>query len=54
MRRFRSSSIEAAGYGPSQRTLRVRFVGGSTYDAESKGQFVDWQVKPYFRYTRLD
>ncbi|MBV9044052.1 MAG: KTSC domain-containing protein [Alphaproteobacteria bacterium] len=64
---MQSSSIEAAGYDLERRTLRIRFVGGSTYDyhgvpamvlkqllaAESKGRFVNWSIKPYYRYTRL-
>jgi hypothetical protein len=67
MRAVRSSSIAAAGYDPVRRRLRIRFVGGEAYDylrvpadvfrgfldAPSKGQFVNWQVKPYFRYRRV-
>lgn len=67
MRAVRSSSIAAAGYDPGSRTLRIRFVGGAVYDylhvppqifrdlldASSKGRFVNWQVKPYFRYRRV-
>jgi hypothetical protein len=63
-----SSSIAATGYSPERRILRVRFVGGGTYDyfpvpagifeqfleAPSKGQFVNWQVKPRFRYSRVN
>jgi len=68
MVRFASSSIEAAGYDPGRRMLRIRFIHGSTYDywdvpaevfddliaAESKGRFVNWKIKPYFRYTEVD
>ena len=64
---MQSSSIEAAGYDLDRRTLRIRYVGGSTYDyqgvppivfeellaADSKGRFVNWSIKPYYRYTRL-
>ena len=64
---MQSSSIEAAGYDLERRTLRIRYVGGSTYDyqgvpaivfkellaAESKGRFVNWSIKPYYRYTRV-
>jgi hypothetical protein len=64
---MRSSSIAAAGYDRDCRTLRVRYIGGGTYDyrevaasvfdalleAPSKGQFVNWQIKPHYRYTRL-
>lgn len=67
MRAVRSSSIAAAGYDPVGRTLRIRFIGGDAYDyqsvpadvfrgfldAPSKGRFVNWQVKPYFRYRRV-
>jgi KTSC domain len=55
MRRMASWSIEAAGYDLKQRTLRIRYIHGSTYDyqavparifqdllaAESKGRFVN-------------
>jgi KTSC domain len=64
---MRSSSVEAAGYDIERRTLRVRYVHGSTYDyqtvpanvfkeflaAESKGRFVNWSIKPYYRYRRV-
>jgi hypothetical protein len=63
-----SSSIEAAGYHLERRTLRIRYAGGSTYDyqavpakifqdllvAESKGRFVNWSIKPYYRYRRVN
>jgi hypothetical protein len=66
--RVQSSSIEAAGYDLKRRTLRIRYGGGSTYDyqavpakvfnnllaAESKGRFVNWSIKPYYRYTRVN
>jgi hypothetical protein len=62
-----SSSIAAAGYDYDRQTLRVRFIGGATYDylhvpedvfeglldASSKGRFVNWHIKPSFRCTRL-
>lgn len=67
LRRMQSSSIEAAGYDIERRTLRIRYVRGSTYDyqavpakvfkdllaAESKGRFVNWSIKPYYRYARV-
>ncbi|MGY3609616.1 MULTISPECIES: KTSC domain-containing protein, partial [unclassified Bradyrhizobium] len=67
MRRVQSTGIEAAGYGRAQRTLLIRYPGGSTYDyfavpakvfkelldAESKGRFVNWYVKPRYRYKRV-
>lgn len=62
-----SSSIAAAGYDPAAAILRVRFVGGGTYDygrvpaavfaafeaAESKGRFVNHVIKPYFPCQRV-
>jgi hypothetical protein len=68
LRRMRSSSIEAAGYDLERRTLRIRYVHGSTYDyqavpatvfkgvlaADSKGRFVNWSIKPYYRYARVN
>ena len=62
-----SSSIEAAGYDARQRTLRLRYAGGGTYDyfavpasvveefiaAPSKGQFVNWRIKPNYRYRKV-
>lgn len=67
MRPMSSSSIEAAGYDRERQTLRIRYVGGSTYDyvavptkvfkelleADSKGRFVNWSIKPFYRYTRI-
>jgi KTSC domain len=64
---MQSSSIEAAGYDLERRMLRIRYVRGSTYDyqavpakvfkdllaAESKGRFVNWSIKPYYRCTRV-
>lgn len=57
-----STSIAAAGYEPRGEILRIRFVGGGTYDylevpaavfaafeaAGSKGRFVNAVVKPFF------
>ena len=67
MRRMNSSSIAAAGYDRRRHALRLRYLGGGTYDyldvpepvfadliaASSKGQFVNWQIKPHYRYVRL-
>jgi hypothetical protein len=64
LRPVQSSSIAAAGYDRAQEVLRIRYVGGSTYDylavplhvfgeflaAESKGRFVNWWIKPYYRF----
>jgi hypothetical protein len=63
-----SSSIAAAGYDDCRHALRLRYVSGGMYDyldvpltvfqdlldAPSKGQFVNWYVKPRYRYTRLN
>jgi hypothetical protein len=65
---FNSSSIAAGGYDARSRTLRLRYIGGDTYDyrnvpsvvfddllaAPSKGRFVNWHVKPYYSYVRMD
>jgi hypothetical protein len=67
MLRIHSTSIAAAGYDPDAQMLRVRFIGGGTYDyldvpadvfrrlldAPSKGRFVNWHVKPRYRCKRL-
>jgi hypothetical protein len=67
MRRMSSSSIAAAGYDHHRQALRLRYIGGGTYDyldvpervfqdflaAPSKGQFVNWHIKPRYRYVRL-
>jgi hypothetical protein len=65
---FNSSSIAAGGYDARSRTLRLRYIGGDTYDyrnvpsvvfddllaAPSKGRFVNRHVKPYYSYVRMD
>jgi hypothetical protein len=62
-----SSSIRAAGYDSATRTLRLRYAGGRTYDylgvppdvfddflaASSKGQFVNWNVKPHYSFRQI-
>src|SRR5258706_2598397 len=67
LRSFASSSIIAAGYDSERRVLRLQYSGGGTYDyylvpadvfqrfldAPSKGQFVNWDIKPYYPYIRL-
>jgi hypothetical protein len=64
---FDSSSIVAGGYDDRTGILRLRYIGGDTYDyrnvpnalfgdllaAPSKGQFVNWHVKPYYPYARV-
>jgi hypothetical protein len=62
-----SRGIAAAGYDPRARVFRVRYIKGDTYDyldvppkehaafntAESKGRFVNYQIKPFYRFRRL-
>ena len=62
-----SSAVEAVGYDAERRELRIRFTGGAVYayvdvpqdtyraflDADSKGTFVNCEIKPRFRYRRL-
>ena len=63
-----SSSIIEAGYSPERQVFRARFPGGRMYnylnvppavyqgflDADSKGQFVNWHIKPNFDYEEID
>ena len=63
-----SSSIAAAAYDQGQRLLRLSFVPRGTYDyldvpapvvirflnASSHGRFVNWQIKPNYRFRRVD
>lgn len=69
MRRERldSSSVASAGYDPAERVLEVEFVNGGVYQyldvpgteyegfrqAESKGHFLNTEIKPNHRYRRL-
>jgi hypothetical protein len=62
-----SSSIAAAEYDRNRRTLRVRFGPGGIYDyldvpagvvreflnAPSLGRFVNWHIKPRYRFVRI-
>jgi hypothetical protein len=68
MRAMESSSIAAAGYDGEEQVLRVRYIGGGTYDylevpeevydallqSSSKGQFVNCEIKPAYPYRRVD
>jgi hypothetical protein len=63
-----STSIDRADYDPAEQILRIRYVGGGTYDyldvppqtfeayraAFSKGRFVNAVIKPNFAYRRLE
>lgn len=62
-----STSIAAAGYDAARKVLRIRFVSGRTYDyldvpaeafealkaAESKGRFVNYVIKPRFKFRKV-
>jgi hypothetical protein len=68
MVRMNSSSIAAAGYDDRRHALRLRYVSGGMYDyldvpvsvfqelldAPSKGRFVNWYIKPRYRFARLN
>jgi hypothetical protein len=69
MRRYPTSeSIAAAGYSASRHVMRIRYIEGREYDyfdvppqaysafldAESKGQFVNWHIKPHYDYEEID
>jgi hypothetical protein len=63
-----STSIAAAGYSAVLQIMRIRYIEGRVYDyknvpravyeafvdADSKGQFVNWHIKPHFEYEELD
>ena len=62
-----SSNIEAAGYNPETKTLRVRFKGGALYDhhdfpadahdafmaSESKGSHYHSTIKGKYKFTKV-
>ena len=62
-----SSAVEAVGYDPEDRDLYIRYVGGAVYayvdvpedryrallEADSKGTFVNREIKPHYRHRRL-
>jgi hypothetical protein len=62
-----SSSIVSVGYDEEQRILEIVYTGGRVYHylevppervlallrAESKGRFVNSEIKPHFRYRAL-
>jgi hypothetical protein len=67
MQPLQSTSIAEAGYDEGTHTLRLRYIDGDLYDyrhvpkrvfdqllaAPSKGQFVNWQIKPYYSYQYI-
>jgi hypothetical protein len=62
-----STSIRAAGYSAPDRVMRIQYIEGRVYDyknvppsvyeeflkADSKGQFVNWEIKPNFDYEEV-
>ena len=65
--RLRSSSVASAGYDAAARVLEVEFRNGGVYQyldvpgdeyeefrgADSKGTFLNTEIKPRHRYRRL-
>ncbi len=65
--RVSSSNIVSVGYDEEQRVLEIVFVGGRVYHylevppervlsllrAESKGRFLNSEIKPHFRYRAV-
>lgn len=65
--RLQSSSVASAGYDAAARMLEVEFRNGGVYqylgvpsdeydefmEAESKGRFLNTEIKPNHRYRRL-
>lgn len=65
--RLGSTSVASAGYDPEARVLEVEFHNGGVYQyldvpggeyeefrgAESKGHFLNTEIKPNHRYRRL-
>ncbi len=65
--RVSSSNIVSVGYDEEQRVLEIVFVGGRVYHylevppervlsllrAESKGRYLNSEIKPHFRYRAV-
>ena len=65
--RVSSSNIVSVGYDEEQRILEIVFVGGRVYHylevppervlsllrAESKGRYLNSEIKPHFRYRAV-
>lgn len=63
-----SSSLNSVGYDPKRQILEVEFVDGDVYQyfdvprqtyeafmqAESMGQFMNWRIKGYHSYRRIN
>ena len=68
MEPMESSCVAAAGYDVAGHVLRIRFVGGGTYDylgvsapvfrafreADSKGGYVNHLIKPHYPARQVD
>lgn len=68
LKKVESSNIEAIGYNAGAKVLFVKFKSGAVYGydkvppimnenikvAESKGKFINENVKPYFTARRID
>ncbi|MGH7230960.1 MAG: KTSC domain-containing protein, partial [Nitrospiraceae bacterium] len=62
-----SSTLRSAAYDPDHRTLILEYQGGSVYHyfhvpehvfeelmkEDSKGRFVNYRIKPYYRYKEI-
>ena len=62
-----SSSLNSVGYDPKRQILEVEFIDGDVYQyfdvprqtyeeflqAESMGQFMNWEIKERHRYKRV-
>jgi hypothetical protein len=65
--RLDSSSLASVGYDPGRRVLEVEFLNGGVYEyedvpedafhglleAESKGRYLNGEIKPYYPSNRL-
>jgi hypothetical protein len=63
-----SSSLRSVGYDPDHRILVLEYEGGTVYhyfdvpenvfeelmNEDSKGRFVNYRIKPYYRYRESE
>ena len=63
-----SSSLNSVGYDPKRQILEVEFVDGDVYQyfdvprqtyeaflqADSMGQYMNWQIKEGYRYKKVN
>lgn len=61
-----STSIASLGYDPNQSTLEIEFLEGAVYqyhniptsvylsfvNANSRGRFFNYYIKPYYKYNK--